>query len=255
MKTKGKVYFIGAGPGDPELMTIKGQNLVNRAELIIYAGSLVPRQLFQQSKALEIIDSSGLTLEQTHTLMTKACNKGKLVARVHTGDPSIFGTIHEQTALLKKDGIPFEIVPGVTAAFAAAARANISFTLPGVNQTLIITRAPGRTTVPSSQDLKKLAVSRSSMAIYLSAAHAQSVQSELMEGGLDGKTPVVLGWKVGWEDELVVTTSLDRLGRTVSEKKIKGQVVFLILPEAENSARSKLYDPGFSHGFRRCDHD
>lgn len=236
-------------------MTIKGQNIINRAHLIIFAGSLVPGELFRHCASEEIIDSSGLTLEQTHNLMSEACRGGKLVARVHTGDPSIFGTIHEQTALLKKDGIPFEIVPGVTAAFAAAARADISFTLPGVNQTLIITRAPGRTAVPSSQNLKKLAASRSSMAIYLSAAHAGSVQSELMDGGFEESTTVILGWKVGWKDELVVTTSLDRLARTVSEMGIKGQVVFLILPGPGDAPRSKLYDPGFSHGFRKNDHD
>ncbi len=255
MSPSGKIYFIGAGPGDPELITVKGLNTINRADLIIYAGSLVPRQLFEQSRADKLIDSSSLTLEETHTLMSEACREGKLVSRVHTGDPSIFGTIHEQTALLEKDGIPFEIIPGVTAAFAAAARANISFTFPGVNQTLIITRASGRTKVPSSQELKRLAASRSSMAIYLSAAIAGSVQSDLMDGGLAGSTSVIIGWKVGWKDELIIKTDLASLARSVTDNNISGQAVFLILPEHEKTGRSKLYDPGFSHGFRRCDHD
>ncbi|MFO7727213.1 MAG: precorrin-4 C(11)-methyltransferase [Desulfonatronovibrio sp.] len=251
MNPAGKIYFIGAGPGDPELITVKGLNLINRADLIIYAGSLVPRQLFSESGADRIIDSSGLTLEQTHKLMSEAYSQGQTAARVHTGDPSIFGTIQEQAALLQKEGIPFEIIPGVTASFAAAARAGISFTFPEVSQTLIITRASGRTRVPCAQSLKRLAASKSSMAIYLSATLAENVQSELLDGGLDPETLVIIGWKVGWADEKIIETDLANLPRTVKSRNISGQAVFLILPGKSHSTRSKLYDPDFSHGYRK----
>ncbi|MFP4083523.1 MAG: precorrin-4 C(11)-methyltransferase [Desulfonatronovibrio sp.] len=253
MNPAGKVYFIGAGPGDPELITVKGLNIIKQADLIIYAGSLVPGQLFENCEAERIIDSSGLTLEQTHALMTEACSQNWITARVHTGDPSIFGTIHEQAALLQKHNIPFEIIPGVTAAFAAAARAGVCFTLPGINQSLIITRAPGRTRVPPSQDLEKMAATGSSIAVYLSATLAESVESKLLKGGLDRQTSVIIGWKVGWPDEVIIKTSLEKLALTVKERNISGQAVFLILPGSKEGQRSKLYHPGFSHKFRQSD--
>lgn len=251
MNSTGKVIFVGAGPGDPELITVKGLKAVNQADMIIYAGSLVPQGLFEHSKARDIVDSSGLTLEQTHEMMVKAFGQGRSVVRVHTGDPSIFGTIHEQTSLLNKQGIPFEIIPGVTSAFAAAARANVSFTLPEVSQTLIITRSSGRTKVPQGQDLTRLASTGSSMAVYLSAGLAKEVQSDLLKGGLKEDTPVIIGWKVGWDEEEIIKTGLINLAQTVEERKIKGQAIFLILPHGDNEKRSKLYDPCFSHGFRK----
>ena len=250
MNNKGKIYFVGAGPGDPELITVKGLRIIEQADLIIYACSLVPASIFEKSRAETIIDSSGLTLEENHALMVSAYAQEKLVARLHTGDPSIFGTIHEQMELLQNAGIPFEIIPGVTAAFAAAASAKISFTLPEVCQTLIITRSPGRTRVPESQELSRLGATRSSMAVYLSAQMAEDVEKSLLESGLEKNTPVIIGWKVGWKDELVIQTSLASLSRTIRKNKIKGQAVFLILPERENAPRSRLYDPGFTHGFR-----
>ncbi|MFN2341893.1 MAG: precorrin-4 C(11)-methyltransferase [Desulfonatronovibrio sp.] len=251
MSYTGKVIFVGAGPGDPELITVKGLKAINQADLIIYAGSLVPQELFKQSKAKDVIDSSPLTLEQTHEMMVKAFGLGKSVVRVHTGDPSIFGTIHEQTSLLNKQGIPFEIIPGVTSAFAAAARANVSFTLPEVSQTLIITRSSGRTKVPQGQNLIRLASTGSSMAVYLSAGLAEKVQADLLEGGLKEDTKVIIGWKVGWDEEEIIETNLMDLAQTVENRKIKGQAVFLILPNGDNEKRSKLYDPCFSHGFRK----
>lgn len=253
MNPAGKVYFIGAGPGDPELITVKGLKVINKADLIVYAGSLVPGLLFEDCRADRIIDSSGLTLEQTHELMAEASTQGKITARVHTGDPSIFGTIEEQAALLHNQNIPFEIIPGVTAAFAAAARAKISFTLPGVNQSLIITRASGRTRVPPSQDLEKMAATGSSIAVYLSSALAGNVESKLLKGGLDPQTSVIIGWKVGWPDEMIIEARLENLAWTVKERNISGQAVFLILPGSKKGQRSKLYDPGFSHKFRESD--
>ncbi len=249
-----RIFFVGAGPGDPELVTVKGLNIINRASLIVYTGSLVPEQLFEHSKAEEIIDSSGLTLEQTSTLLKNAYYQGRIAVRVHTGDPSVFGTIQEQVSLLAKEGIPFEIIPGVTAAFAAAARAGISFTLPEVSQTLIITRTSSRTKVPGSQNLRKLASTKSSLAVYLSSALAGSVQSDLLMGGLDADTLVIVGYKVGWEEEMIIHTRLAELENTVKHSNITGQAVFLVLPGRQQNMRSKLYDPDFSHGFRNSQH-
>lgn len=246
-----KIFFIGAGPGDPDLITVKGLNIINAADIIIYAGSLVPYRLFENSRAAKILDSSGLTLEQTHETMTAAWKKGLTVARVHTGDPSLFGTIAEQTRLLEQEGIPFEIIPGVTSAFAAAANAGISFTLPGINQTLIISRASGRTKVPEEQSLEQLAASRSSMAIYLSAGLAEEVKTQLMQAGLEPQTRVVIGWKTGWPEEQLIHTTLKDLTHVVQERGITSQAVFLILPDQEKSSRSSLYHPDFSHGFRK----
>ncbi|WP_028574039.1 precorrin-4 C(11)-methyltransferase [Desulfonatronovibrio hydrogenovorans] len=255
MSSTGKIYFVGAGPGDPELITVKGLNIINKADLIIYAGSLVPAALFKNSSASSIIDSAGLTLEQTHTIMTEGFQAGNTVARVHTGDPSIFGTIQEQTFLLEQQGIPYEIIPGVTAAFAGAAKAGISFTQPETNQTLIITRVSGRTKVPSSQEIKKLAASKSSMAIYLSAGLSGKIRADLLEAGLPPNTLIAIGWKVGWSDEQIIWTDLEKLEQTVSERNITGQAVFLILPATEQARRSRLYHPNFSHGFRSKNHD
>ncbi|WP_045215927.1 precorrin-4 C(11)-methyltransferase [Desulfonatronovibrio magnus] len=247
----GKIYFIGAGPGDPELITVKGLKIIQQADVIVYAGSLVPVSMFSKAKTSRIIDSSGLTLEETHALLKNAWEEGLTAVRLHTGDPSIFGTIHEQGELLSNDNIPFEIIPGVTAAFAGAALARLSFTFPEVNQTLIITRMSGRTPVPEAQKLRELARSKSSMAIYLSAGMAGKMQDELLEAGLPGDTFAVIGWKLGWEDEEVIQTDLSGLAAAAKERGISGQAVFLIVPGHNTAHRSKLYDPEFSHGFRK----
>ncbi|RLB13792.1 MAG: cobalt-precorrin-4 C(11)-methyltransferase, partial [Deltaproteobacteria bacterium] len=164
-----KVYFIGAGPGDPELMTVKGQRLIREADLVLYAGSLVPRAVVAcAKKGAKVADSSSMTLDQTHALLMETVRRGGTTARVHTGDPSLYGAIREQILLLERDGVEYEVVPGVSVAFAAAARAGISFTLPEITQTLILTRIEGKTPVPEKEHLKKLSAHGCSIAIYLS---------------------------------------------------------------------------------------
>ncbi|MFW5730232.1 MAG: precorrin-4 C(11)-methyltransferase [Desulfonatronovibrionaceae bacterium] len=246
-----RIFFIGAGPGDPELITVKGLNIINAADIIVYAGSLVPARLFENARSAKILDSSSLTLEQTHEIMTTGWKQGLTVARVHTGDPSLYGTIREQTRLLEQEGIPFEIIPGVTSAFAAAAAAGISFTLPDMNQTLIICRASGRTKVPDQQSLKQLAASRSSMAIYLSAGLVHEIKKQLLQAGLEPDTRVVIGWKTGWPEERLIHTTLQELNISVQEHGISSQAVFLVLPDQEKPSRSSLYHPDFSHGYRK----
>jgi len=245
-----KVYFIGAGPGDPELLTLKAARLIAGADLVLYAGSLVPREAVAHAKpGARVEDSSPLTLEQTHALLLECVRAGGDAARVHTGDPGLYGAVAEQAALLDRDGVAWEVVPGVTAAFAAAAAAGVGFTAPGVSQSLVITRAPGRTPVPESESLRSLAAHGCALAVYLSAAQATTVQEELLAGGLAPDTPVVIGHRVGWPDGSLRRTRLDGLAEAASG--LDRQAVFLVLPGlGKEAGRSRLYAPDFGHGFR-----
>ena len=248
----GKVWFIGAGPGDPELITVKGARLIASADLVLYAGSLVPREVVAGARpGARVEDSSPLTLEQTHALLRETAQAGGLAARVHTGDPSLYGAVHEQAALLDRDGIPWEIAPGVTAAFAAAAGAGASFTAPGGSQSLIITRTGKNTGMPGEQGLRGFAAHGCALALYLAAGDAQAAQDELLAGGLDRATRVVLGHKVGWPGGSVQETTLDRMAAATREAGITRQAVYLVLPGAPgNGARSRLYHPEHGHLFR-----
>ena len=251
-KNQCQVFFVGAGPGDPELLTIKGKRCIEQADLVLYAGSLVPVEVVSCAKdGAKVVDSSPMTLEKTHKAILETVKKGGTVARVHTGDPSLFGAIREQMLLLDRDGITYEVIPGVSAAFAAAAAARISYTVPEVSQSLIITRTAGRTKLPPEQALKSLAKHQSAMAIYLSAAHSEQVQAELLAGGYEGSTPVVVAYRVGWPDEIILKTSLEGLSDAVAKAGIKRQAVFLILPgQGREPVRSKLYSGDFTHSYR-----
>lgn len=247
------VSFIGAGPGDPELLTIKAQRLIQEADLILYAGSLVPGEILTWAKKeAEIMDSSGMTLEQTHATLVQAVHQGRRVARVHTGDPSLYGAILEQMRLLQEEGIVYEVIPGITAAFAAAAKAGISFTVPELTQTLIFTRMSGRTPVPEKERLRDLAGHQCSLAIYLSASLVQNMVQELRSGGLPDSTPVCIASSIGWPGEDLLWTDLGHLEKEVKRTGITRQAVFLVLPgqEETNSPASRLYSADFSHGFR-----
>lgn len=249
-----QVYFIGAGPGDPELITVKGQNIIQKADLVLYAGSLVPKSLTEKAKpGAEVIDSAPLNLEQTHDLILKAVQNKGLVARVHTGDPSLYGAVREQIRLLKQEGISYQIIPGVTAAFAAASKAAVSFTVPEKTQTLTITRLEGRTPVPEGEKLASLAGHQNAMAIYLSAAHAPRMVEELTQGGFAPHTTIVIAHKVGWPGEKIFTTRLDEVCSVVEREGLNRQTVFLVLPGQESETYSKLYDPDFAHGFRQTE--
>lgn len=253
MKQKYSVSFVGAGPGDPELITVKGQKRISEADLIIYAGSLVPKELLTGVKdSVKIVDSSSMTLDETHSMILETVRQGGTVARVHTGDPSLYGAMKEQMILLDKDGIAFEIIPGVTVAFAAAAAAKISFTLPEAVQTLIFTRLGGRTPVPESQRLKYLAGHMASIAVYLSSENPEKMVEELIDGGYPKDTPVIIAHRVGWPDERIISTRLESVVSETKNAGIKRQAVFLVLPgQDKEPAFSKLYDQKFSHGFRK----
>ena len=247
-----KVYFIGAGPGDPELITVKGQRIIKAAHLVLFTGSLVPREVIDAAgPSAEIVDSAPLTLEQTNELLVRTVRAGKVAARVHTGDPALFGAVREQTDLLDQAGIGYEVIPGVTAAFAAAARANVSFTSPGGTQSLILTRMAGRTPVPDQEAIRHMAAHGSSMAVYLSADKHEALERELLEAGLSPDTTIVIGKMIGHPREQIIRTRLRDLSRTAEEHGLIRQAVFLILPsENRDQERSKLYDPSFAHGFR-----
>lgn len=193
-----------------------------------------------------------MTLDETHAMILKTARSGGMVARVHTGDPSLYGAIKEQMILLDQDGISYEVIPGVTAAFAAAAAARVSFTLPEKTQSLIFTRIEGRTPVPEKESLKELARSNSSMAIYLSSTNPKAVEKGLIEGGYPEDTPVVIGYRIGWPDQRLITTSISLLARDVKQAGINKQAVFLILPgQQDDPIFSRLYSRDFSHGFRQ----
>ena len=248
--SKGKVFFIGAGPGDPELVTIKGQRLIREADLVLYAGSLVPEVVACARKDAWVEDSSPLCLEETHALMRACALAGGMVARVHTGDPALYGAVREQARLLEKDGIPWEVVPGVSAAFAAAAAGKVSFTVPEVTQSLVITRLEGRTPVPERERLRQLAAHGTSLALYLSASEPDRIQAELLSV-LPPETPVLCAYRVGWPDQRLIWANTETLADVIREQGFTRQTVFLILPgQTCADDRSKLYDADFTHGWR-----
>jgi precorrin-4/cobalt-precorrin-4 C11-methyltransferase len=247
------IVFVGAGPGDPELITVKGRRLIEEADRIVYAGSLVPERLLAARKpGAEIFDSAPLTLTETHAFLSEGYRAGLRVVRLHTGDPGLYGAVREQMDLLDRDGIPYEVVPGVTAAFAAAAALKRQLTLPEVSQTVIFTRWSGRTPVPERESLQSLAAHRSTLAIYLSVHHLDRVVEDLLVH-YPRETPVVVAYRVGWPDERLVRGTLETIVDLVRTEGIARQALILVgevLEAGRQAPRSKLYDAGFEHGFR-----
>ena len=253
-RPSGKVCFVGAGPGAPDLITVRGQRYIREAARVIYAGSLVPPTLLDEagraSGTSECIDSSSLTLDEVHALCLETVRTGGLVARVHTGDPGLYGTVREQIRLLDRDNVAWEIVPGVTAAFAAAAAAGVSLTVPEITQSVILTRQAGRTPVPEKERLRDLARHHSTIALYLSAQEPETVQAEL--AGLPQDTSVICAYRVGWPDQKLVRATVGTLAACMREHALTRQTVLLILPGEQegHETTSRLYAPDFSHGFR-----
>ncbi len=247
------VHFVGAGPGDPELITVKGQRLLSQAELVVYTGSLVPKALLAGLTAT-LHDSAGLTLEQVFALLDKGWRQGQRVVRLHTGDPAIYGAINEQMALLRNAGIPFVIVPGVSSALAAAAALKTELTLPEVAQTVIFTRRGGRTPVPPLENLVSLAGHQATMLIFLSVGMIGEVVAELRAGGYPADTPVAVVEKVSWPEERLLRGSLDTIAGQVQAAGITKTALIAVgrvLCEADPPALSRLYAAGFSHGCRQ----
>ncbi len=239
------VYFIGAGPGDPELLTIKAKKLIEEADVIIYADSLInPDICLFAREGAAIHRSASLSLEEITSIIVAAVNEGKLVARLQSGDPSIYGAIQEQMAALDDKGIKYEIIPGVSSLFAAAASLKAELTTPELSQTVIITRLEGRTPVPDSENLKSLAAHHTSMAIFLSVALVEKVVAELLAGGYHPNTSAAIVYRVTWKDELVLRTTLENLVDQVKASGIKKQALILVgtfLNSNKGRRRSSLY--------------
>lgn len=248
------VYFVGAGPGAVDLITVRGMELLKKADVIIYAGSLVNPELLKFAKEeTEIFNSAVMTLEEVMDVMINAAKSGKEVVRLHTGEPSVYGAVREQMDILDKEGISYESCPGVTAAFGAASSLNLEYTLPNVSQTLIITRLEGKTKVPEKEKMELLAQHGSSMAIYLSIGMIDELVEKLIKGGYSSETHAAIVYKATWPEEKKIICTIGELAEKAREEKITKTAVVLIGDVIDHSSyeRSKLYDPGFSTEFRQ----
>lgn len=246
------IYFVGAGPGDPELLTIKGRRLLDEADLIVYAGSLVNPALLAGLSA-ELHNSASLNLDETTALLVIGHKAGKKVVRLHTGDPAIFGAIKEQMLRLDAENIPYQVVPGVSSATAAAAALKAELTLPEISQTVIITRQAGRTPVPDKEKLELLASHQATMMIFLSVGMIDTVVAELEQGGYPSHTPIAVVEKASWPDERTVRGTLATIGRQVKEAGITKTAMIVVgeVLAGRLESESRLYAKGFSHEYRK----
>ncbi|MBU0679866.1 MAG: precorrin-4 C(11)-methyltransferase [Proteobacteria bacterium] len=252
MNATNPIYFVGAGPGDPELLTIKGRRLLDEADVIVYAGSLVNPALLTGLHA-RLHNSAGLNLDETSALLIEGYQRGNKVVRLHTGDPAIYGAIKEQMLRLDEENIPYAVVPGVTSATASAAALKAELTLPEISQTVIITRQAGRTPVPEKESLQLLASHQATMMIFLSVGMIDTVVSELMAGGYPATTPIAVVEKASWPDERTVSGTLATIARQIKEAGITKTAMIIVgeVLAGQLKSESKLYDKEFSHEFRQ----
>jgi precorrin-4/cobalt-precorrin-4 C11-methyltransferase len=245
------VYFIGAGPGDPDLITVKGKKLIEAADIIIYAGSLVNKELLNCAKAdCAIYDSASMTLEEVIEVMKNGILSNKQVARVHTGDPSIYGAIREQMDELDKLSINYEVIPGVSSFLATAAALKKEYTLPGVTQTVILTRMEGRTEVPGKESIEALAKHKATMIIFLSVGMIDKLVEKLKTGYSDN-TPVAVVYKASWPDQKILRGTLETIADIIKKEGIKKTALVTIGDFlGDDYELSKLYDKSFTHEFR-----
>ena len=248
------VHFVGAGCGAVDLITVRGQKLLMEADIVVYAGSLVNPDLMQYTKEdCCIYDSARMTLAQVMKVLINGSREGKKVVRLHTGDPSIYGAIREQMDCLTKEKIEFDICPGVSSLFGAAASLKAEYTLPGVSQTVIITRMAGRTPVPEKEQIASLAAHQSTMVIFLSTGLLEELKEELQNGGYKPTTPCAIVYKASWEDELVVRGIVADLPEMALKNHIT-KTALIVVGEflGDDYELSKLYDPSFSTGYREA---
>ncbi|MEF9953512.1 MAG: precorrin-4 C(11)-methyltransferase [Clostridium sp.] len=248
------IEFVGAGPGAVDLITVRGQRIIESADIIIYAGSLVNKEILSYSKdGAKVYNSASMTLDEVVDVMIDGYKKGLKVARVHTGDPSIYGAIKEQMDRLDSEGIEYRVTPGVSSLFAAAASLNVEYTLPSVSQTVIITRAEGRTPVPEGEGIKSLSSHNATMAIFLSTGLLENVEKDLISGGYSPDTKAAIVYKASWEDEKKFLCTVSTLYKTAKENNITKTALILVGDFLEGEYElSKLYDPSFTHEYRRA---
>lgn len=250
------VHFVGCGPGDPELITLKGRRLLEAADYVLFTGSLVPEILFRGLRA-EVEDSRGLDLDAVEERMVGGARRGLRVVRAHTGDPCIYGAIHEQILRLERAGIPWQVVPGVSSVFAAAAALGSELTVPELTQTVILSRVEGRTPMPAGERLADLA-GRGTLCLYLSATLTDRIERELLTAGQPASTPWALVQYASMPEQRILRGTLGELAATVRRAQVREQAMILIGPALDPTLRqrggheSRLYAPDFSHRFRRA---
>ncbi len=247
------VYFVGAGCGAADLITVRGMKLLENADVIIYAGSLVNPDLLQYAKeGCDVHNSALMTLDEVISIIKQADSDKKTVVRLHTGEPSVYGAVREQMDELDSLGIQYESCPGVTACFGAAASLDLEYTLPDVSQTLIITRMEGKTAVPSSESIESLASHHASMAVYLSAGMTEELSRRLIAGGYAPETPAAIVYKATWRDEKSYVCTVATLPKVAAEHGITKTVVILVGDCIAHSgySKSRLYSPDFETAFR-----
>ena len=248
------VHFVGAGPGAKDLITLRGKELIEQADVIIYAGSLVNPGLLDYAKAgCEIHDSSRLNIDEVIEIIRAAEKKGLMTVRLHTGDPSIYGAIREQMDILKAKGIAFDVTPGVSSFCGAAAALNMEYTLPGITQSVIITRMEGRTKVPEKESVEALAAHGATMVFFLSAGDTERLSKRLIDSGVPEDTPCAIVYKATWPDEKKVICSLKDLPEKAKEEGITKTALIIVGRAVAQTGyeMSKLYDPGFTTEYRK----
>ena len=250
----GKVWFIGAGPGAPDLLTIRGAGLVGEADVVIWARSLVHEDVLQYARAgAEIVESTTIPLEGVRRVYERAANENLRVARVHSGDPSLYGAVMEQIEVCEEVGLDWEIVPGVSSLGAAAAAIGRELTVPEVSQSVILTRRASRTPMPEGEAIESFAEHGTTMAIFLSAAKPRALQEELLQGGYAPETPCAVVYRASWPDEQIIECRLEDLAGRIREAGFTRQALILVGPGlGAGGTRSHLYSPGFSHMFRKA---
>ena len=247
-----QVHIVGAGPGDPELITRKGYRLVQEADVVIYAGSLVNPEILEACKeGCEIHNSASMSLDDVLAVTKASVAEGKTVVRLHTGDPAIYGAIQEQMDALKEMGITYDVTPGVSSFLATAAALQQEYTLPNVTQTVIITRMEGRTPMPEKEKLSMLASHGATMCIFLSVQMIDKVAAELIEGGYDKTTPVAIVVKASWPDQRIIRGTLETIADVAAEEGVIRQAMIVVSRVLDTDYElSKLYDKGFAHMYR-----
>lgn len=247
-----QIYFIGAGPGDPELITVKGQRILGEADIVIYAGSLVnPALLSLVKQGAQVYNSASMTLAKVITVMLEGVQNNKMVVRLHTGDPSIYGAIQEQMDELNKHNIEYKVIPGVSSFLATAAALKQEYTLPDVSQTVIVTRIEGRTPVPEKESLASLASHNATMCIFLSVHMIEEVVTELIKGGYTETTPIAIVQKASWPEEKIVRGTLGDIAQKIKENDIMRTAMIVVGQCLDTSySLSRLYAPEFAHMYR-----
>lgn len=248
------IYFVGAGSGAPDLITVRGARLLGQADVIVYAGSLVnPALLDYKKEGCTVYDSAKMTLEQVIDVMAPAARAGKTVVRLHTGDPSVYGAHREQMDALDRLGLAYEVCPGVSSFCGAAAALQAEYTLPGVSQTVILTRMEGRTPVPEGESIESLAAHGATMVVFLSASRLDALSQRLIAGGYAPDTPAAIVYKATWPDEQVIRTTVAGLPEAAWAADITKTALITVGGFLGDSyERSKLYDPTFTTGYRKA---